>query len=216
MNPAVGFGRRHPLNPVDATFVFEPRVRPASADLEDDFFETADAGVVSVDDLGRPMMSFGIAGVHPEKVRREEGGLVAAGATPNLDDDVAFVIRVARHEQLAKLGQKRIGTRLELGNLLPSQLVHRLVLVELQQVARVGQLALQLLVRLISFDDLVEVGAFARQLLQALWIGKDVGQRHLLRQLVVALGDSFKSLDHRRSLLSTLFLISRAGIKSAK
>ena len=47
-------------------------------------------------DLGREAVPLGVAQVHPQELGREEGGLVAAGAGADLQDDVALVVRVAR------------------------------------------------------------------------------------------------------------------------
>ena len=45
----------------------------------------------------------GVARVHPQQLRREQGGLVATRAGPDLEDDVAIVVRVARQEQHLEL-----------------------------------------------------------------------------------------------------------------
>ena len=51
----------------------------------------------------------GVAQVHPEQLGREQRGLVAAGPGPDLEDDVAVVVRVARQEEhLELLEQSRL------------------------------------------------------------------------------------------------------------
>jgi hypothetical protein len=55
-------------------------------------------GLGEVDDLHPPALLLGVAGVHAEQLGREEGGLVAAGAGADLEDDVALVVRVLRDQ----------------------------------------------------------------------------------------------------------------------
>ena len=53
--------------------------------------------------LGLVAEPLGVAREHAVDVAREERGLVAAGARPQLDDDVAAVVRVALDERQAQL-----------------------------------------------------------------------------------------------------------------
>ena len=74
-------------------------------------FRPADAGVVAVHDLDLPAAALGVALVHPEELRREERRLLAARARPDLEEDVAGVVRVLRQQEhlelLLDLGQAR-------------------------------------------------------------------------------------------------------------
>ena len=46
------------------------------------------------------MLSLGIAQIHPQKVAGKERALVTAGAGADFEDDVAPVVRIARHQEL--------------------------------------------------------------------------------------------------------------------
>ncbi len=76
-----------------------------------DRLEASDPRVVPVHDLDLPAARLGVARVHAEKLRREERGLVAAGARADLQEHVARVLRVLRKQEdfqlLLDLGQAR-------------------------------------------------------------------------------------------------------------
>ena len=57
--------------------VFELGVDPVAGDVGHDFLETVRAHLVGVHDLHPPAFAFGEAGVHAEKVAREERGFLA-------------------------------------------------------------------------------------------------------------------------------------------
>ena len=48
-------------------------------------------------------MSFCVTGIHPQKQRSEQGGLVAAGSLPDLHDHVAVGIRILGQQQQLEL-----------------------------------------------------------------------------------------------------------------
>ena len=54
---------------------------------------------------------FGVAGVHLHQLAGEQGGLVAAGAGPDLDDHVLVVVRVAVYELGPDLLGQLLGPR---------------------------------------------------------------------------------------------------------
>ena len=93
----------------------------AALDEEDDVLEAADPGGAGVHHLDLPAVGLRVLGVHPREVRGEERGLVAAGAGPDLDEDVLVVVRVRnRQGRDAFLG----GDRLDLESCIGRQLVH--------------------------------------------------------------------------------------------
>ncbi len=68
-----------------------------------------------VEHLGAPPLPLGVAQVHPQQVRGEQGRLLAALAGHDLDDDVAVVVGVARDEQAAQVVAGGLGGLLQDG-----------------------------------------------------------------------------------------------------
>ena len=89
---------RHALDAVHAGLELEPRVGSVAADLGDDLLEPAGPALRGREHLHLPSPPFRVAGVHPVQVGGEQRRLVAAGAGAHLDDHVAVVVRIARHE----------------------------------------------------------------------------------------------------------------------
>src|SRR5205085_11652947 len=104
-----------------------------------------------------------------------EGRLVSTGTAPNFDDDVTFVVWIARYQKLAKLGHEPIGPRLKLGNLIFRHRRQGRVLVGLRDKFRVVKLLLDSLKLLKAFDDVVQIRPLLSKLVKALGIGENVG-----------------------------------------
>ncbi len=98
----------HALDAVHAGLELEARIGTVAADLGDDLLVAAGLGVGRGHHLQLPATPLGIAGIHPEQVGGEQRRLLAPGAGTDLEDHVAVVVRIARHEQ-------RTEGRLELG-----------------------------------------------------------------------------------------------------
>ena len=103
VDPAARLGRRDALDAVDAALELEAAVGAVAADLDDGLLDPVDAGLVHAHDLGLVPVPAGVARVHPEQLGREQRGLVATGPGPDLEDDVAIVVRVARQEEHLEL-----------------------------------------------------------------------------------------------------------------
>ena len=80
-------------------------------------------------------MEVGVAAVHLEKVGREERRLLAAGAQPDLDDDVLLVLGITGDKGQLQRGFQPITLRLLLAELLARVSLHLLVLLRLRQLA---------------------------------------------------------------------------------
>ena len=96
----------------------EDRVRAVALDLERRLAEAALVAAGRAQRLGLVAEPLGIGREHAVDVAREERRLVAAGAGPQLDDDVAAVVRVAldeREPQLVLDGRERLLAGRELG-----------------------------------------------------------------------------------------------------
>jgi hypothetical protein len=106
----------------DSNLSFEYTAR--ALDHERDLFEAADLVLGRVDLLDLPALRLGVARVHPIEVGREQPGLVAAGARPDLDDDVLVVVGVRRQHHDLEFVFERLLALLELGELLAGELAH--------------------------------------------------------------------------------------------
>ena len=75
-------------------------------------------------DLGLPAPELSIAQVHPEQIAGEQGGLVSAGAGPNLQIHVAGVGRVCRKQQDLELALEARSPTLSRIDLFLRELAH--------------------------------------------------------------------------------------------
>src|ERR671913_164104 len=102
---ALALGLGHPLDPVRPAFVLEDRIGAVAAYLHGDLPVAADLGRARRQGTVFEAEAVCVAGVHVVELASEEGGLVTAGAGPNLDDDVFVVVWVAVDE----LGPDALG-----------------------------------------------------------------------------------------------------------
>src|ERR1700682_3397531 len=84
-------GVAHALHPVHAVFEFQLCKGAAATHLGDDFLEAAHGAFAGGDHLDLPALQACKTLIHPEQVAGEQGGLVAAGAGADFQDDVAIV-----------------------------------------------------------------------------------------------------------------------------
>ena len=98
VDTSLGFGLWDALDAVGAAFVLEAWVCAFALDLEDDFLDAADSGVVKGEDGCFPSVVFGESLIHAEEFVGEEAGFFAAGAGSDFEDGVGIVGFVARDE----------------------------------------------------------------------------------------------------------------------
>jgi hypothetical protein len=106
VDAALGFGHRYPLHAVHAALVLQPgpgAVAALALHRDRGVLDPAQAGDGGVQDLGLPAAPLGVTLVHPQQVPGEQRGFLAAFPRLDLEDGVAVVVGVARHEQLAQL-----------------------------------------------------------------------------------------------------------------
>ena len=94
VDAAAGLGVRHPLDPVDAAFEFQPAEHPVAVDGGDDLLVAAGVALGEGVDLHPPALQGGIALIHAEQVAGEQGRLVAAGAGADLQDGRGVLVAV--------------------------------------------------------------------------------------------------------------------------
>ena len=102
--------------------------------------------------------SSGIAGVHPQELGREQRRLLAAGARPDLHDDVAVVVGIARDERdLEVLDELRLPG-LQLRDLVAGHRLHLLVRLGVQHVEGAGELLADVAQLPVRGDDGLQAG----------------------------------------------------------
>ncbi len=195
MDASLRLRLRHALHAVDAGLELEPRVDPVSLDLEGGVLDAVDRGVVGVGHVDLPALRLGVADVHAHHLGGEERRFVAAGAGPDLDEDVLVVVGVLRLEEDLDLALEQWLLRLELGNLHFGELAH--VVVGAEHLPCVAQALADVLELAVLGDHVLDLGDG----LHGLAIGRHVrghGRIADLRlKLVVALFDFVEFLVHR-------------------
>ena len=127
-----------------ARFELQARIDSFSFDKKGDEGIAAQSGRLAVEDLDLPVLLVRIVLVHPEKVAREDVGLVASSGTANLHQDVPLVVLVLGKElelkvllglfqfrfQFLKVGLGHLAdigiAVLEHFPIVPNRLLHRL------------------------------------------------------------------------------------------
>ena len=110
VHAALGLRDRHALDPVHPALELEQAVgrlarlgRAPGLHRHGHGLVAAEVGLGRVQHLDLPALGLGVAGVHPQQVAGEQGGLLAALAGLHLEDGVLVVGRVTWHEQAAEL-----------------------------------------------------------------------------------------------------------------
>ena len=123
-------------------------------------------------------MRGGVHGVHPPQDGGEQGGLLAARAGADLDDDVFLVVRVFGQQLYAQLLRQPVDLCFGFGQLLPGQLVQLPFAAVVKQGLRLALLLLCRQQRLTGVGDRRERRVLPRDLCIADGIGRGgrVGQ----------------------------------------
>src|SRR5258706_9342219 len=103
VDAALRLGRRHALHAVAAGLELELRVGAMPDDARDDLLVASGLAQALRNDLDLPAVALGEARVHAEEVAREDRALVAAGSGADLEEEIALVVRIARHEHALQL-----------------------------------------------------------------------------------------------------------------
>ena len=99
MDTAPGLGFRHPLDPVDAAFVFQPGVGAFSGNDEVRFLDPAQLGLAVIHQLDFPPPGGGVHTVHPEQAVGKQGAFLSADAAPDLHNDIFFIVGILGQQQ---------------------------------------------------------------------------------------------------------------------
>ncbi len=153
-----------------ARFEFQARVGALADDAHDDFLVAADLAGIVRHDFHAPAVALGVAGVHAQQSAGEQRRFVAAGTGADLEEDVAFVVGVARQQRGLQVGFQPGDLRLAVGEFGFGELAHVGVG---EQAARGVAVRLDLPVLPVQRDHRIEVGALARELAVAVHVAGD-------------------------------------------
>jgi hypothetical protein len=199
VDAALGLGRGDTLHAVDAGLVLEQGVDAVAFDDGGDVLEAvADAGLGLREDLDLPAVLLGETEVHAEDLGDEEGGLVAAGAGAEFEDDVLLVVGILGQEQHLELLFDRGKARLEAGQLLLRHGAE--VWVGLgEHGLGVGDGVADVAVLAELFDDGFEVAMLLGGGLELLLVVDEGGIGELLAEVFVAGFDLVETVKHGNS-----------------
>jgi hypothetical protein len=185
-----------PLDAVDAGLVLELRVDVVAFDDGGDVLEAvAYAGLGLGEDFDLPLVLFGEAEVHAEDLGYEEGGLVAAGAGAELEDDVLLVVGVFGEEQEFELLFYRRETRLKGVELGLRHLFHFGIRVG-EHGFGFGDAFLDLAVLAEFFDGWFHIAVLLGDGLELLLVLDQGGVGHLAAQIFIAGFELVEAVEH--------------------
>src|SRR5215218_9476794 len=196
VDAALGLGHRDPLHPVHPGLVLEPRPGAPALDGEHGLLDALQVGGALGQLLDLEAVLLGPAGVHAVEVTGEQGGLVAAGAGPDLDDHVLVVVGVLGDQGPAEPFLQGGLAGLGVGDLLLQQHppVGRALLA--LQLAGGGQVLSGRPPGPVGADHLAQLGVAPRQLDQPRLVGDDLGIGELALDLVVGPLDLVEPFEH--------------------
>src|SRR4051794_25023253 len=183
MNPPARLGDWHPLDTVHAALKLQATVCALARDLDNGLFESADVVLARRQHLDLPPTRLRVTQIHALEVGGEERGLVAAGPRPDLHDDVALIVRVARAKQLEQPCAQLLAALLEATDLLLGERTELQIWL-VQQGPVVLDFALHVDQALAALDYGRERRLLAAEALQAARVGQHFRTRHKGRDLV--------------------------------
>ena len=150
----------------------------------DYFLEPSDAGRVGIQDFDFPPAHFGVARIHPEKVRNEKGRLLASGSGPDFQDDVLVVIGVLGGQHELELVFGRVELIFQAADFIPDQLAHLRVFFPLKKSLVFLHLLFQFLVVRVLLHYRGEFGALPGHLLVLFLIAQQIRVAEILFELL--------------------------------
>ena len=124
VDPAAGFGFRHPLNPVYAGFILQPGVGAPAHHQKIRFLHASQFRFAVVHQLNFPAHFGGVHGIHPKKAVGKQGAFLAADAAPDLHNHVFVVVGIFGQQQNLQLVIQLLLLGLGLGVGFLAQLFH--------------------------------------------------------------------------------------------
>ena len=195
VDAALAFRLRHALHAVGAGLELQAAVDALAVDAGDDLLVAAVFPGARVQDVQPPALVLGEAGVHAVQVASEDGRFVAAGAGADLQEDVAFVVRIDGNEQPAQFALDAAKPFAQLRGVLLGEFADRGVVVRQQTLCFV-EIVRRFPMFLIRRHQRRQLGVLPRQAGEALAVGDHVRIGEQRRQLFVPLGKAGELGDH--------------------
>ena len=170
VDPSAALRLRHTLYTVHTALVFQPGVRSLSRDHEHALLETADAVFIQGDQLCLPVTAVRIVYIHAVDLSRKKGRLIAAGACPDLNDNILVIIRVFGKEKDLQLLLQFLHALPGLIQLFLCQLAHFLVRFFLQHSKAVIDILLTFFILIVRFHDGRKVALLLHQSAESLLV----------------------------------------------
>ncbi len=195
VDPPLGLGGRHALDPVHAALVLQPAVDLVPRDGSDDLLDALGGAVVQRQDLGLPVVALGVAAIEPEEVGGEERSLLAARAGADLEQDVLVVVGIPGQQQdLESVGQlhqlRAVSLQLLLGQVPHLRVAHHLLVL--------GDALLGVAHLAVGLHDVRDFGPLLGELEVLVAVADHLGLAEQPVQLHVARLDIFQLLEHRQ------------------
>ena len=197
MDAALRFGNGDALYAVHAALVLEVPVDPLSADRDRDLLVTARIGLGRNEQLQRVVTPFCVALVDAEQVGREQGRLVAARASADLEHHVLAIVRVPGNQHPPQATLDLAQLELVLRDFFPRELADVGVVVA-QQLLAVGERRPDPLPALVGLDPLADPRQLGGHLAQPARLLGSLGPAKELLQLPVARHRAFQPLEQGR------------------
>ena len=131
-----------------------------AADQGDNFLEPPDPGGIAGHYLNLPPLLLGVSAVHPEQVTDKQGGLIPAGASPDLKKGILIIVGVLGEQGNPQVLDQLLLTDFKLGKVSPDKVLEFAVLFILKQKTIVGDFPVDLLVVVVQLIKLCQVGMF--------------------------------------------------------
>ena len=189
VDAAGGLGDGHALHAVHAGLVLELLEHVAPLNEQRALLHAAQLGGAVLDELGLPAVAVGVMGVHAQKLRGEQPGLVAARARAHLQHGVARIVRIPGQQHDARPGRQVGELRFQLADLLAGQLGHVGIL---QHLPRAGELLQRPSIFRGQIVHLAQLAVLAHQPRERRRVGDDLRAGDLHRQLLIACLDALQ------------------------
>src|SRR5581483_10293128 len=193
MNAALRFRVGDSLHAVGARLELQSRERPPAGNAADDFLVAAVLARVVAQDLDCEALRLGVTSVHAQQIAGKDGGLVAAGAGPDLEEDIPVVPGILRHQELAQLALFPIDDPLHPRDLLGAEVPHAGVRV-VEHFPGGRQIALQTMVTTETLRQRLQARVFHRQVAKLLGTAGNVGRCEQAADLFEPVGHLLETL----------------------
>src|SRR5262245_50882000 len=204
VDAALLLGLGNTLDAVPAALVAEVLVDLVAGDAEDDFLEAALLTGTERDVLDSPAHVAPIVRVHAIEIARKQGGLVAAGAGPNLQDEAVEILARINEEEVLEPALQSVAASAEAGQLLLREGAHLGIgFLDEQRLGLFDGLADRLVFE-IRLHLSREGAVFPRDTGKASAVGDDRGVGELLFQLLVTAQGLLEDGPHERCLAGSV------------